>query len=89
MNTEHHDLNDVCRRLDRISQQLTAVFADTRLETISRQIGRLQDLLTKSLAEQVSQTALLKSIDDKTQPPSDEDIGVDAGSVTLTEGPKP
>lgn len=83
MNTEHHDLNDVCHRLDRLIEHVAT--SGSRLETISRQIGRLQDLLTKSLAEQVSQTALLKSIDDKIQPPSDEDIGVDGGGIKLKE----
>lgn len=75
MNKDHHDLNDVHRVLVDIRD---------RLDTISRQTGRLQDLSGKQLAEQVGQTAILKSIDSKLPPP--RDIGTDGGDVKLTEG---
>lgn len=77
MNKDHHDLNDVHRVLVDIRD---------RLDTISRQTGRLQDLSGKQLAEQVGQTAILKSIDSKL--PTPPDIGTDAGGITLT-GEKP
>jgi len=64
-NKEHHDLNDVCHRLD----------------NLCRQLGRLQDLATRSLAEQVSQTAYLKSISEQLTPVST--IGATGGKLTF------
>ena len=73
MNTEHHDLNDVCHRLDRLIMHVTQI-GNAALLAESHQIDLLASI-DKHLA----------SIDEKTPPVSDEDIGTDGGKITTTQ----
>lgn len=72
-NKEHHDINDVCHRLDRLISYVTQI-GNAILLAENLQI----DLLT-------SIDKRLASIDEKTPPVSDEDIGTDGGTIATTQ----